>query len=395
VNVDSPEFIKAVNTLLTTHSLDDWKTYLSWHTVHAFAPILPRAFVQENFAFYGKTLSGTKELQPRWRRCVNMVDSYLGEALGRKFVEKTFPPDAKQRMIEMVGAIEAALRKDIHALDWMSADTKKQALAKLEVIANKIGYPEKWIDYSTVAVNRADAFQNVVAGEQFAKKRTLTKIGKRVDPLEWQMTPPTVNAYYSPEENNINFPAGILQPPFFDTRLDRAVNYGAIGSVIGHEITHGFDDSGRRFDAKGNLHDWWTAQDAKAFEERAECFVKQYAGYAAVPGANLNGRLTLGENTADNGGVRIAYMALLDTLTGKAKELIDGYTAEQRFFLGFAQVWCSNSTEQEERLRVKVDPHSPGRFRVNGVVSNMPEFRQAFGCTAGQPMVREQSCRVW
>ncbi|MEK7755209.1 MAG: M13 family metallopeptidase, partial [Acidobacteriota bacterium] len=322
-------------------------------------------------------------------------DNELGEALGQGFVERAFGVDGKKRVLEMVHALERALARDIQDLEWMTPETRKQALVKLKAIQNKIGYPDKWLDYSKLKIVRGDALGNSLRAAQFERRRDLAKIGKPVDPTEWGMTPPTVNAYYSPPENNINFPAGILQPPFFDRKMDDGVNFGGIGAVIGHEMTHGFDDSGRKFDADGNLRDWWTAADAKEFEKRAACFVEQYAQYEAVAGVKLNGKLTLGENAADNGGLRIAYMALMETLEGKPKPKIDGFTPEQRLFLGWSQIWCQVSTDEGARLRAATDPHSPGRWRVNGVVVNMPEFRQAFGCQAGQPMAPEKACRVW
>lgn len=395
LNVGMPDFLRSLSALLTDEKLEDWKSYLRWHVLHEYAGLLPRAFVEEDFRFYRQTLTGAKEMQPRWRRCVQLVDRNLGEALGQKFVERAFPPEAKARMLELVRGVEKALEKDIAGLEWMSAETKKRALEKLKMITNKIGYPDRWTDYSAVRVVRGDAVGNLRRATQFAERRDLEKIGKPVDPNEWRMTPPTVNAYYSPLENNINFPAGILQPPFFDLKMDDAVNLGGIGAVIGHELTHGFDDSGRKFDGEGNLRDWWTESDAVEFEKRAQCFIEQYGSYEAAEGARLNGKLTLGENVADNGGLRIAYMALRDTLEGKEKPVIDGYTPEQRLFLGWAQVWCGNATEQEWRLRARTDPHAPGEFRVNGTVSNMPEFQSAFGCVAGQPMVREPACRIW
>jgi endothelin-converting enzyme/putative endopeptidase len=323
-----------------------------------------------------------------------MVDAELGEALGQKYVERTFPPDSKQRTLEMVRGIERALEKDIAQLSWMTDATRKRALQKLHAITNKIGYPEKWRDYSKLNIVPGDAIGNSMRATAHLVDYELAKIGHKVDPAEWLMTPPTVNAYYNPLENNINFPAGILQPPFFEAKRDDAVNYGAIGAVIGHELTHGFDDQGRRFDASGNLQDWWTPEDARQFEERAECFVGQYQAYSPLEGVNLNGKLTLGENVADNGGLRIALMALLDSLEGKPASGGE-YTPQQRFFLGWGQIWCQNVREEESRLRATIDPHSPGKFRVNGVVSNMPEFQQAFNCKAGQPMVRAKTCRVW
>ncbi|RPI08748.1 MAG: M13 family peptidase, partial [Acidobacteriales bacterium] len=390
-----PEFIRTIEALLKKESLDNWKAYLRWHLVNMAASVLPKAFVDEDFDFYGRTLAGQKQLQPRWKRCVRAVDSDLGEALGQKYVEKTFGSEGKQRMLELVAAIEKAMEKDLQALPWMTPETKKRALGKLNAIANKIGYPDKWRDYSGLQIVKGDALGNSLRGNEFEANYRISKIGKPVDPMEWSMTPPTVNAYYSPTMNNINFPAGILQPPFFDGKADDAVNYGGIGAVIAHELTHGFDDQGRKYDAQGNLTDWWTEQDAQEFEKRAQCFVDQYAAYVAVADVKINGKLTLGENVADNGGLRLAFMALMDTLQGKSPEKIDGFTPEQRLFLNWGQIWCQNMTEEQARLRAATDPHSPGQYRVNGVVSNMPEFQKAFGCPAGQPMVRENACRVW
>ena len=396
LNIAVPSFFRGMDALLHDVPLERWKVYLAWHLVHSQAENLPAAFVQEDFAFFGKALTGTREVPPRWKRCVAAVDRDLGEALGSKYVERTFGADGKQRTLRMVEALEKALEKDIRELPWMTPATKQQALAKLAAITNKIGYPEKWRDYTALEIVPGDLAGNALRANAFAwQRRVVDKIGEPTDPLEWGMTPPTVNAYYSSGQNNINFPAGILQPPFFDRRMDDAVNFGAIGAVIGHELTHGFDDQGRKFDPQGNLRDWWTAEDAREFEKRADCFVRQYSAYNATAGTKLNGKLTLGENTADAGGVRIAYMALLATLAGKPAVTIGGFTPEQRFFLGWAQVWCGNQTEEYARRQALTDPHSPGRWRVNGVVSNMPEFRTAFGCTAGQPMVREEACRVW
>jgi endothelin-converting enzyme/putative endopeptidase len=395
INVAVPDFFKAMEAEIKAVSLDDWKTYLSWHVIHAAAPLLPSAFVNENFEFYGKTLTGSKELKPRWKRCVQYTDSDLGEALGQKYVELTFGKEGKERTLAMVGALEKALERDINQLDWMTPTTKKRALEKLHAIANKIGFPEQWRDYSNLEIKKGDAIGNSFRSNTFEFKRQIAKIGKPVDKKEWFMTPPTVNAYYDAQNNNINFPAGILQPPFYDNKLDEAVNFGGIGAVIGHELTHGFDDEGGRFDAKGNLDNWWTEADAKAFEERTNCIATQYSAYPGTPDLKLNGKLTLGENVADNGGLRIAYMALMDTLAGKPQKKIDGFTPEQRLFLGWGQIWCTNHTEQSLRLRTQTDPHSPGQWRVNGVVSNMPEFQKAFACKVGQPMVRENACRVW
>jgi putative endopeptidase len=395
LNVDFPPFIRAMESVLVQTSLDDLKTYLAWHLVHDSAPVLPTSFVEENFNFYGRTLSGTKEMRARWKRCVDQVDGQLPDALSQKFVEKTLGEEGKRRTQQMVGAIEKAMAKDLESLDWMTPKTKEQAMIKLHAVMNKIGTKEHWIDYSQVRIGREDLFGDNERTNSFELQRRLAKIGKPVDKTDWQMSQPTVNAYYDPQENDINFPAGILQPPFWDSKLDDAVNYGAIGAVIGHELTHGFDDQGRQFDAQGNLRDWWTEQDGKAFDQRAQCLVKEYSSFTAVDDVKLNGELTLGENTADNGGLRLAYMALMETLAGKHPGKRDGFTAEQRLFLGFAQVWCESSSPESKRMAAQIDPHSPGQYRVNGVVSNMPEFQQAFACKVGQPMVRYPACRVW
>ena len=395
LNVAWPDFFKAVNTAIANDSLDDWKTYLRWHLLHSEAPLLPTAFVNENFDFYGKTLTGAKQLRPRWKRCVDFTDNQLGEALGRKFVEREFPPQAKQRTLKMVDAIEKAMGEDIQKLDWMTPATRQQALVKLHAVTNKIGYPDKWRDYSSVVIQRNDPVGNGIRADRFEFLRQLHKIGKPVDRGEWEMTPPTVNAYYEPEMNTINFPAGILQPPFFDNRMDDAVNFGGIGSVIGHELTHGFDDEGRQFDAQGNLKNWWTPADAKAFNDREACFVKEYSNFTPVDSVHLNGKLTLGENTADNGGVRLSLMALLATIGNLSQPKIGGFTPEQRFFLSFGQIWCENQTPESLRLRAQTDPHSPGKYRVNGVLENMPEFQKAFACKSGQPMASANACRVW
>ncbi len=395
LNVAWPDFFKGANEVLGAKGLEDWKTYLRWHTVHDSAPLLPAAFVSENFAFYGKTLTGAKELRPRWKRCVDLTDEQLGEALGQRYVEKTFGTEGKERTARMVAALEGALQRDIKDLPWMTDTTKQQALTKLAAIANKIGYPEKWRDYSTLSIVRGDALGNSERADAFEQARDMAKIGTPVDPKEWGMTPPTVNAYYNPLENNINFPAGILQPPFFERTMDDAVNFGGIGAVIGHELTHGFDDQGRKFGPDGNLADWWTEQDAGEFEKRASCIADEYSEFTVAGGVHLNGRLTLGENTADNGGLRIASMALKDTQKGQAVPPRDGFTPAQRLFLGWGQIWCQNETDESAKLRAQVDPHSPGRYRVNGVVVNMPEFQDAFSCPKGAPMVKENACRVW
>ncbi len=395
VNVASPDFIAAMEQSLQPAQLPGLKNYLTWHYIHSEAALLPKDFVDETFDFYSKTLNGAKEQKARWKRCVAYTDNELGEALGRLYVEQTFGADGKDRTLKMVHALEESLGDDIKRLEWMTPETKKRALEKLAAITNKIGYPEKYRDYSSVKIVRGDALGNSQRASEFELRRQLEKIGKPVDRLEWGMTPPTVNAYYDPQMNNVNFPAGILQPPFFDKSLDDAVNFGAIGAVVGHELTHGFDDEGRQFDAKGNLTDWWTPKDADAFETRTQCIVDQYGAFVVDGDLKLNGKLTLGENTADNGGLRIAYAALIHSLAGKIPARRDGLTAQQRFFLGWGQVWCENGTEQLDRLRVQTDPHSLDRFRVNGVVSNMPEFQQAFGCKVGDAMVRPKACRVW
>jgi putative endopeptidase len=395
LNVTHPEFFQAVEKQIGGASLEDWKSYLRWHLAASWSPLLSGPFVKESFAFYGATLGGAKEDRPRWKRCVELVDGNLGEALGQPFVEATFGAEGKARMLKMVQALEKSLGKDIQDLPWMTEATRKQAMVKLAAITNKIGYPDKWRDYSSVKITRDDLVGNVARARAFELARDLGKIGKPVDKGEWEMSPPTVNAYYNPQMNNINFPAGILQPPFFDKAMDDAVNFGGIGMVIGHELTHGFDDQGRQFDGDGNLKDWWTEADAREFEKRASCIVDEYSGFTAVADVKLNGKLTLGENTADNGGLRIAYMALQDTLGDKPVPPIDGFTPQQRIFLGQAQVWCANMSDQAARLRALTDPHSLPKYRVNGVVANMPEFRQAYGCKEGSPMVPANACRVW
>jgi putative endopeptidase len=394
LNVGMPDFIKGMNQVIATASIEDIRTYLTWNVLHAAAPMLPRAFVNENFAFYGNTLTGQKELRSRWKRCVAYTDAALGEALGVAYVDKTFGSEGKQRTLDMVRALEESLGRDLRDLPWMTEETKKQALAKLTAISNKIGYPDKWRDYAKLKIVRGDALGNSMRAAEFESKRLLAKIGGSVDKNEWAMTPPTVNAYYNPLENNINFPAGILQPPFFDRNGDDASNYGAIGAIIGHELTHGFDDAGRRFDAEGNLRDWWTGQDSKAFDERAQCFVDEYNGFMAIDDVHVNGKLTLGENIADNGGLSIALMAYLAD-GGKNAKTIEGFTPEQRVFIGWGQIWCENVSPEAERLQAQSNEHSAGRFRVNGVVRNMPEFEKTFQCKHGAALVPEKRCRVW
>jgi endothelin-converting enzyme/putative endopeptidase len=398
LNVANPDFFKQVNATLESESLDSLKTYVSWHVLNPASPWLSDAFVQANFKFQ-QNLTGQKEMQARWKRCVRLTDGELGEALGQRYVEVTFGPDGKQRMLKMVDALEKSLAEDIHNLSWMSEETKKQAKVKLDAIRNKIGYPDVWRDYSSVTIKPDDLIGNIARADEFETKRDIHKIDKPLDRKEWGMTPPTVNAYYNGSYNEIVFPAGILQPPFFDKTMDDDVNFGGIGLVIGHELTHGFDDQGRKFDPQGNLHDWWTEQDGKEFEKRVSCVADEYSSFVAVDDLKLNGKLTLGENTADNGGARIALAALehmiADDKTGKEGRKIDGYTPEQRFFLGFARVWCQKRRPEVARVAVLTDPHSPGKYRVNGVVQNMPEFQKAWGCKAGQPMVAENACHVW
>lgn len=398
MNVSNPDFFKQVNGLLDSESLEAWKTYLTWHLLSGVAPWLSQPFVDANFKME-QALNGQKEIKPRWKRCVNAVDDEIGEALGQRYVEETFGADGKQRMLKMVDALEKSLSEDINNLSWMSEDTKKQAQIKLAAIRNKIGYPDVWRDYSSLKIERGDLVGNFLRANEFEARRQINKIGKPLDRNEWVMTPPTVNAYYSAPYNEIVFPAGILQPPFFDKNADDATNFGAIGLVIGHELTHGFDDQGRKFDPQGNLRDWWTPEDGKEFEERASCVANEYSGFTAIDDLKINGRLTLGENTADNGGARIALMALhhfiADDKTGKAGETIDGYTPDQRFFLGFSRVWCELRRPEYTRAHVTTDPHSPGKWRVDGVVENMPEFDQAFGCKKGDAMVSENACHVW
>ncbi|HVI09055.1 MAG TPA: M13 family metallopeptidase [Candidatus Binatia bacterium] len=398
LNVTNPDFFKQINGVLEAEPLEALKTYVTWHALNASAPWLSKPFVDANFKFQ-QSLSGQKEIQARWKRCVSLVDREMGEALGQRYVEATFGTEGKQRMLKMVDALEKSLGGDIHQLSWMSDETKKQAMVKLEAIRNKIGYPDVYRDYSSIMVRPGDLLGNIDRANEFESKRDMAKIGKPLDRKEWGMTPPTVNAYYSGSYNEIVFPAGILQPPFFDKSMDDAVNFGGIGVVIGHELTHGFDDQGRKYDPQGNLRDWWTEQDGKEFEKRASCVADEYSNFVAVDDKKLNGRLTLGENTADNGGARIALMALerliAEDKTGKEGEKIDGFTPEQRFFLGFARVWCEKRRPEIARVRVLTDPHSPGKYRVDGVVQNMPEFEKAWGCKTGQPMVAENACHVW
>jgi len=394
LNVTQPKYLQALDGVLNSTPMADVKEYLRWHLLRANANFLPTSFVNESFRFYGTILRGTPELRPRWKRCVEFTDGDLGESLGKVYVAQAFGPQAKADTLAMVAAIEGALREDIGTLAWMSDDTRKEALGKLRSVAHKIGYPDRWRDYGKLRIVRGDALGNSQRANTFDFRRAVDRIGKRVDRNEWGMTPPTVNAYYNPTENNINFPAGILQPPFYYGNGDRATNFGAAGAVAGHELTHGFDDQGRHYDAKGNLKEWWKPEDAKRFEERAQCLVDEYDGFA-IGDAKVNGKLTLGENTADNGGLRLALAAYLATAATQPDRTKDGFTPEQRLFIGYSQIWCENARPEAVRLRVQTNPHSPGRFRTNGAVSNMPEFARAFSCKADAPMVRQNACRVW
>lgn len=397
-DIGQPDFFKQVDTSLASVPLEDWKIYLRWHLVHSVAASLPEKFVQENFDFYGRTLTGTKQMLPRWQRCVQATDRELGEALGQYYVQRNFPPEAKASALLMVHNLIDALHADLSTLDWMSPATREQAIKKLNAINLKIGYPDKWRDYSAYKVDRGPYVENVLRGNSFEFARDIAKIGKPVDRTEWGMTPPTVNAYYNPSMNEIVFPAGILQPPFFNPHADDAINYGGIGSVIGHEMTHGFDDQGAKFDGQGNLKNWWTPEDLKNFQARGECIVKQFGSYEIEPGLHGNGKLEEGESIADLGGLTISHAAFEKTLAGKpAPAPIDGFTVEQRFFLGWAQIWAANLRPEFARLQAKTDPHPLDKFRGNGAPSNTPAFAKAFGCAADSKMVRpaEQRCRIW
>jgi endothelin-converting enzyme/putative endopeptidase len=397
VNVTAPEFFKEVNSLLASEPIDNWKTYLRFHVVDSASPYLSTAFVDENFDFYRKYLRGVKEQQPRWKRCVSYTDRELGEALGQVYVAKVFSPELKQSTVDMVKRIEDSMALRIQQLDWMSPETKEQALEKLHGIRNKIGYPDKWRDYSSITISRTDFAGNMARSAQFEHRRDVNKIGKPVDRGEWDMSPPTVNAYYNPQMNDINFPAGVLQPPLYDAKMDAAPNYGNTGGTIGHELTHGFDDEGSQYDALGNLKNWWTKTDREKFDARTKCVQDQYADYIVVDDIHINSKLTLGEDVADLGGEILAYMAWQDATKGESLAPRDGLTPEQRFFVGFAQWACSNERPEDLRVRAATDPHSPGEYRINGVVVNMPEFAKAFACKAGQPMTKpaEKVCKVW
>ncbi len=403
LNVASPAYFAGLNNLLASNSLDAWKTYLRWALVrHLPMTALPEALDRESFDFYGKVLEGQPEQKPRWKRCVTATDDALGEALGQVYVEQRFSPKDKARTLELTRDVEAAMGRDIEQLPWMSTTTKARAEAKLHAVADKIGYPDKWRDYSTLTITRGDALGNAMQAAAFEERREIAKIGKPVDRGEWGMTPPTVNAYYSAQMNDINFPAGILQPPFFDDTRDDAVNYGAVGAIIGHELTHGFDDEGRQFDGKGNLEEWWTPADGKQFTERADCVVKEYDGFVGVDDLHVDGKLTLGENLADLGGLKLAFLAYLDRaqksgvdLEKKGTAAYGGLNPEQQFFVSFGQNWCQNNRPEDLRLRMQTDPHSPEEFRANGVVRNLPEFQRAFACKTGQPMAPVNRCTIW
>lgn len=397
VNVDTPDFFKEVNTLLTSEPISNWQTYLRFHVINWASPYLSSKFVDENFEFYRKYLRGAAEQQPRWKRCVSYTDVNLGEALGQAYVARVFSPELKQATREMVLHIEDAMAQRIQQLDWMSPETKQQALTKLHGIRNKIGYPDKWRDYSSVNIVRDDFLADVQRANVFENRRDIAKIGKPVDHGEWDMTPTTVDAYYNPQMNDINFPAGVLQPPVYDAKIDDAPNYGDTGGTIGHELTHGFDDEGSQFDAQGNLRNWWTKEDREKFEARTKCVEDQYAKYVVVDDVHINSALTLGEDVADLGGEILAFIAWKDANKGKDLQPIDGLTPEQRFFIGFAQWDCANERPEDLRVRAATDPHSPAQYRINGVVVNMPQFTKAFSCKAGQPMTKpaDKVCRVW
>ena len=398
LNIAQPDFFKEMDAVLVGVPLDDWKIYLRWHLIHNAAPALSSKFVDENFNFYGRKLQGTQEILPRWRRCVQSTDQQLGEALGQFYVQRAFPPEAKAKAVAMVKNLMAALRDDLATLDWMSPETRKQATVKLDAIMIKIGYPDKWRDYSAYRVDRGPYIENVRRGSAFAVAHDMSEIAKPVDRTEWEMTPPTVNAYYNSSMNEIVFPAGILQPPFYDPNRDDAMNYGGIGAVIGHEMTHGFDDQGAKFDAQGNLKNWWTAEDLANFKARGDCIQKEFDSFEVEPGLHENGKLVEGESIADLGGLTIAYAALQKSMEGKpAPPEIDGFTPEQRLFLAFAQIWAGSERAEYARMIVATNPHPLNRFRTNGPLSNMPSFAKTWGCSENSPMVRPAAlrCRIW
>jgi endothelin-converting enzyme/putative endopeptidase len=395
VNVTEPKLYAEIETLLKTRDLADWKVYLRWHLLHSNARYLSTPFVHEDYDFFAHYLQGVEQLQPRWKRCVQLIDHNLGDALGQVYVEKFFSPEAKKQTVAMAKQIEVEMGNEIRGLDWMSEPTKQQALAKLHTVVNKVGYPDKWRDYSSVVIRPDDHLGNVDRAAAFESRRELNKIGKPVDRTEWNMPAPTVNAYYDPQMNDVNFPAGVLQPPLFDLKSDAAPNYGDTGGTIGHELTHGFDDEGRQFDAQGNLRDWWTDKDAAEFEKRINCVRDQYAKYTVIDNIKINSKLTSGEDVADLGGEVLAWLAWKAATKAQHLQPIDGFTPEQRFFIGFAQWACGSERPEILRMRAITDPHSPVEYRINGVVVNMPEFREAFSCKLGQPMVKEKSCKVW
>jgi putative endopeptidase len=394
-----PKFFAEFNSLIADTPLDQIRTYLRWHLLHAYANTsLPESFETENWNFYSHILNGAQKQQERWKRCTSRVDREMGEALGQVWAAKYFPPQEKQEAQDMTLRIEQAMDRDIDGLDWMSADTKVKAKEKLHTVMNKIGYPDKWRDYSTLTITRGDDLGNAMRARQFEVARDLAKIGKPVDKGEWDMSPPTVNAYYDPQQNNVNFPAGYFQPPFFSDQEDDAANYGDMGSTIGHELTHGFDDEGRQFDKDGNLKDWWTKDDEQKFNDRAQCMVKQYDAIEAVPGVHLNGKLTLGENLADLGGLWLAWLAWLDKAQAAHADMnakLDGYTPDQRFWIAYAQQWCTQTRPERLRTQAQTDPHAPDEYRANTVLSDLPEFAKSFSCKKTDKMVAATPCRVW
>jgi endothelin-converting enzyme/putative endopeptidase len=395
VNLTEPAFFREFNRLLTAEPLDHWKSYLRWHLVRERARYLSKALADADFDFYRRTLRGVTEQQPRWKKCVQWVDRDLGEALGQVFVARTFSAETKARTLEMARLVEEGMADEIRQLPWMGEATRRRALEKLAAIVNKIGYPDRWRDYSSLDIVRDDFFGNVSRAIAFESRRQLAKIGKPLDRGEWDMTPPTVNAYYNAQLNDINFPAGVLQPPLYDPSMDDAPNYGNTGGTIGHELTHGFDDAGRQFDAKGNLKDWWTPEDAKGFQQRIQCLQDQFAQYVVVDDIRINSKLTAGEDVADLGGTLLAYLAWKKATAAQDLKSIDGFTPDQRFFIGFAQWACENNRPENQRLHAATDPHSPGKYRINGIVSNLPEFERAFSCQPGQPMAKADKCKVW
>jgi putative endopeptidase len=399
MNDAEPKFMAEFNALLADTPIEQIKTYLRWHLLHAFANTsMPESFEAESWRFYSHVLNGAEKQQERWKRCTSRVDREMGEALGQVYVAKYFPPEEKQRALDMTVAIEQAMNKDIDQLDWMSADTKVKAKAKLQTVMNKVGYPDKWRDYSKLNIVRGDSIGNLERVRQFNFARELAKIGKPVDKTEWYMSPPTVNAYYDPQQNNVNFPAGYFQPPFFSAKEDDAANYGDMGSTVGHELTHGFDDEGRQFDAAGNLKDWWTKDDEKKFNDRAECMVKQYDAIEAVPGVHLNGKLTLGENLADLGGLWLAWMAWLDKAQAAHVDMasmMNGSTPDQRFWIAYAQQWCTQTRPEQLRSQALTNAHAPDEYRTNSVLQDLPEFGKSFSCRPKDKMVSANPCRVW